>query len=1732
VEGPARLRRTASIAVLATVALSAAAFGANPDFPGTDPGESVRIHTPDDPVFDRCEPHPPGEGTQTCTGAFGQEFERFGFAPNGTQNSALYKNPTDPHVARLIGQNALAGRNPLGQVSGVSADRAWKFSTGDASVQVGIVDTGIEWNNEDLRTKAWLNPGELPEPLHDRTEPLSDGADCSTYASADDANGDGAFDVLDFVCDSRVEKHAAGRHGNPNALDPEDLILDDDISAAADDGNGYADDISGWDFFDDDNNPFDASSYSTADGHGSGRAEEAAARTNDGDGGTAVCPRCQHVPLRAWDSFVLDTNNFGQAVTYAADNGIEVIEGAVGGLYNTRFTRDAFEYAYDQGVFFAIVSSDANTAAHNYPTVLNESLMVAGVVADQHGLSNEDADYPQQMLDFFNRFGVPIVPANAPVGTWFRNSGLTQYGGHAGIVMPATSGSEGTGQASGAAGLLMSYGKQRSAADALFGPPLEPNEVKQILTMSAEDVVPENTVGVGVPDPAQVGWDQHFGYGRPDLGLAMEWIRDRRIPPQALITSPDWFAPLNVDDQATVEVSGRVSADRAPAYTWKLQWAPGIEPCESEFTDVGGVHPETGPYEGVLGTVDLAVVRAALDDRVAAAPDPACRRTPGPVQGGSTVDPTAPRPGPGDRDPNEPAFTVRVVVEAGANRGEHRKTLFAYDDPDVHDGWSSKNLGAGGESSQRLYDLDGDNALDVVQPGSDGRLRVFAADGTPLASFNGGAPVETREVANLHAGAPAYASVDPPREVLRTPVIGDIDGDLEAEIVDSAGEHVYAWNADGTEVTGFPVRLDPAFSQPADRTKQNHVKRGFHASPSLGDFDGDGTLDITVPGMDQHLYAWDGDGNPLPGFPRKLKKPGETNAQVAGAEAVTTAAVGDIAGDGKPEIITPTNELSAASTPIDQLEPGANRIYAIEGDGDLVPGWPAEPSGQLPGIIPFFGPSVENALGDIDADGKHDTIGAITSGDVKAYDGSGSEQASYVPEPVASSEVADRTLVVNTFEYPTIANLNGGDTLEVLKGGITLQGVANLLLVGQNQVYNHVMQAWDAESGNPLPGWPQVVEDYQWGSNPAVADVSDAPGYEVLAPTGLYTVRNLNAQGVEGEGWPKFTGGWNMATPAVGDADGDGQLEVAQVSREGNAFLWDTESPACGTNDEWWTSRHDEWNTGAHGTDTRPPGTPRGLTASRSGETVVLTWTAPGDDWLCGGPERYRILTSGSPIDHPGDGATLDTYDTTKQAGEGESRMLTGVAGDTHVAVLYQDDAGNWGHLASVATGPIPPPGNAAPLCADAGPLDAEHEQPKPIDLVCADPDEDDLTLSIVDGPDHGTLGPIDQDTGIVTYTPEDGYTGPDAFTYKANDGTADSPPATVSLVVSGAPNEAPACEDVGPLRVAHGGSREVPLECTDPEGDGLVLRVVDGPDKGRLGPVDQERDVVEYTPEVGESGADSFTYRANDAREDSNVATVRLEIAEATVTPAGPEPPPGGSGGPPPTTPPPRFDTPPIGPPVVVPGCEAGGGFRSVRVRPSDRGAGLSFTRRVDGPVQIDVFQQSVRRRVIGERLVARFTDAADALRWTGRANRRGRRVTDGYYFVRFRMLQPSGWVDYRRVALRRSRGRFSLRPSFYRRDSCGLVRSYKLTRSVFGGTTKRALGISYHLNQPARVRVDVLRGKRVVRRFPAGDRVAGRTYRLRFPAIGRRKGDYRFRLTTVRGSSRVVSILTARRL
>jgi len=211
---------------------------------------------------------------------------------------------------------------------------------------------------------------------------------------------------------------------------------------------------------------------------------------------------------------------------------------------------------------------------------------------------------------------------------------------------------------------------------------------------------------------------------------------------------------------------------------------------------------------------------------------------------------------------------------------------------------------------------------------------------------------------------------------------------------------------------------------------------------------------------------------------------------------------------------------------------------------------------------------------------------------------------------------------------------------------------------------------------------------------------------------------------------------------------------------------------------------------------------------------------------------------------------------------------------------------------------------------------------------------------------------------------------------------------------------------------------------------------------------------------------------------------------------------------------------------------CKASRALTAASVKGSGRGLQIRFRRSVNRPVTVDVFQQSIGRRVIGERLVARFENARTSFRWNGRANRRGRTVRDGIFMVRFRLRESSGLIDNRRIDRERKGARWTARPAHYGREGCTLLRSYKLERPVFGGTNRKSLGIAYRLLERARVTVTVKRGKKVVKRFKAATKAGGRTHRVRFAQKNRPRGDYKVTVRAVRGKRKQSRTLTSRKL
>jgi subtilase family serine protease len=95
-----------------------------------------------------------------------------------------------------------------------------------------------------------------------------------------------------------------------------------------------------------------------------------------------------------------------------------------------------------------------------------------------------------------------------------------------------------------------------------------------------------------------------------------------------------------------------------------------------------------------------------------------------------------------------------------------------------------------------------------------------------------------------------------------------------------------------------------------------------------------------------------------------------------------------------------------------------------------------------------------------------------------------------------------------------------------------------------------------------------------------------------------------------------------------------------------------------------------------------------------------------------------------------------------------------------------------------------PPGGGNNPPHAQNGSITTNENQAKSGTLAASDPDGDSLTFSIVGQPSHGSVQITNTSSGDFTYTPDSDYSGSDSFTFKANDGEADSNTATESVTV------------------------------------------------------------------------------------------------------------------------------------------------------------------------------------------------------------------------------------------------------------------------------------------------------------------------------------------------------------
>lgn len=176
----------------------------------------------------------------------------------------------------------------------------------------------------------------------------------------------GSSDVIIAIVDTGVN------YNHPDLIDNiwinEDEIPNNGID---DDSNGFIDDIHGWDFGDDDNDPMDQID------HGTMCAGVAAGVGNNSIGVAGVCWNCSIMPIRISVGIVPTLDKVAKGIIYATDNGADVISMSWGKPFLCPYLKSALDYAHDHGVILVAAAGNSNNSEHKFPAAYEKVIAVA-----------------------------------------------------------------------------------------------------------------------------------------------------------------------------------------------------------------------------------------------------------------------------------------------------------------------------------------------------------------------------------------------------------------------------------------------------------------------------------------------------------------------------------------------------------------------------------------------------------------------------------------------------------------------------------------------------------------------------------------------------------------------------------------------------------------------------------------------------------------------------------------------------------------------------------------------------------------------------------------------------------------------------------------------------------------------------------------------------------------------------------------------------------------------------------------------------------------------------------------------------------------------------------------------------------------------------------------------------------------------------------------------------------
>ncbi len=946
----------------------------------------------------------------------------------------------------------------------IRAEAAWDTSQGDGVI-VAVVDTGLDYNHEDITGNVWLNDGEVG---------------------------------LDGV----------GNDKRSNGID--------------DDGNGLIDDWRGWDFVTLDGNPGDNDPMDDH-GHGTHVSGTIAAMGNNGLGVIGVAPHAKIMAVKGADvngsGSIEDLSN---AIIYAADKGASVINISWGASGPTPQTLvDAISYAHN--VKGAVVvagagngdtifgGSDVGTPVNGfYPACIRDVIAVAAV----NSLDGRPV---------FSNFGNKIDVTAPGGGDTSTTSLVTQPDRSVLSLRSSQAGEDMTdlGQLVVGTRYLRQRGTSMASAHVAgvaalirsLHPDFSPEQVRQVLRRTADDL-------------GATGFDTLYGHGRVNASRSLTFaapLAAQLAGPVATLTGlsqvdvtgsvgganlSSWrleYGAGTAPSSWTLITTSSATINGGTLATWNLtdindgtytlhlvaQAVTGeiyedrltvivdglviTDPSPLSLSITRGDHAIT--IRGTVASANFArytigILALGNDTSVS---NSAITLTNGglqPVHDGvlGTWDPTGAAPD---------TYEITVTELLTNNSSVFKSTRIVVDST-LHPGWPADiGLLSNGRSGALIShhvnaaDVDGNGTKEIIL-GYNNNVSVIDHTGAQLPGWpqtidptNNGALIQiSPAVADLDGdGSPEILAANNQNVMfiwsangtLRSGwpkiiapsfthiAVDDLTGDGQKEIILSVFGSVRVFDANGVMLPGWPFSTISPNTPPAigdvdgDGQKEIVVATGrgptnlymikangalmpnwpkavnpqlsstgiSFSYPVLGDLDGDGAMECVIGSTNGFVYAFRANGSQVPGWPQATK-----------AAVVNSPVIGDIDGDELPEVVAGNNSI---------FENGslANYLFAWHADGTILPNWPVKYDREINANSFGYGAP---ALADLDQDDRADiivssdtTLGAFAALNAYKFDGS---KVPGFPKPTLERGAARSNTVA-------VADLDGDGFMEM-----------------------------------------------------------------------------------------------------------------------------------------------------------------------------------------------------------------------------------------------------------------------------------------------------------------------------------------------------------------------------------------------------------------------------------------------------------------------------------------------------------------------------------------------------------------------------------------------------------------------------------------------------------------------------------------------------------------------------